>query len=240
MPVIGCECEVCQSADPKDNRLRTSAMLQFDGKAIVIDTGPDFRQQMLRAKPEHVDAVLFTHEHKDHIAGLDDIRPFNFKSKKALDIYATEQVQVALRREYHYVFAEKKYPGIPQLNLNTITPGHDFLVEGIGVIPISVLHYKMPVLGFRAGDVAYITDANFIAPEEKDKLKNLDVLVLNALRLKEHISHFNLREAMALVEELKPKRAYFTHISHLMGRHEAVSHGLPANVHLAYDGLVVE
>lgn len=240
VPVIGCECAVCQSSDPRDKRLRTSAMVEVDGQQIVIDTGPDFRQQMLRADPGRVDAVLFTHEHKDHVAGLDDIRPFNFKSGRALNVYATERVEEALKREFHYVFSSYKYPGAPEVNLNRIDGESAFRVGSTEVIPIKAMHYKLPVLGFRIGNMAYITDANFIEEAEKEKLNGLDVLVLNALRKKEHISHFNLEQAIALAEELKPKRAYFTHISHLMGKHADVSEELPANVFIAYDGLEVE
>jgi len=240
VPVIGCTCDVCLSGDKKDKRLRTSAMIEIDGNTFVIDTGPDFRQQMLRNTPNDMPKVLFTHEHKDHIAGLDDIRAFNFKYRKPIDIYATTAVQEALKREYHYVFAAQKYPGVPQVNLHTISGDENFTIEGTEVIPVRLVHYKMPVLGFRIKDVAYITDANYIAPEEKEKLKNLDVLVLNALRRKEHISHFNLSEAVQLVDELKPKRAFFTHISHLMGLHEEVEKELPAHIRLAQDGLVIE
>lgn len=240
VPVIGCRCEVCTSTDPRDNRLRTSAMIRVGGKTYVFDTGPDFRQQMLREAPDHVDAVIFTHEHKDHIAGLDDIRAFNFRAGAPIDIYATPAVQVALKREYHYAFSDYKYPGIPEIQLNTIAPGLEFEINGTPFIPIEVLHYKMPVLGFRVEDMAYITDANFIAESEMEKLKGLDVLVLNALRIKAHISHFSLSEAIEIVKILKPKRAYFTHISHLLGIHEAVERELPPNVYLAYDGLRVQ
>lgn len=214
-------------------------MLSADGKNFVFDTGPDFRQQMLRERVENVHAVLYTHEHKDHIAGMDDIRPFNFKHRKPLEIYASEAVQVALRREFHYVFSKDKYPGVPEVNLHEISHTSSFVVEGVEFTPVRVLHYKMPVLGFRTGNLAYLTDAKTVAPEEKDKLRGLDVLVLNALRIKPHISHFNLEEALALVEELRPRRAYFTHISHLLGRHEEVSKLLPDGVELAFDGLQV-
>jgi phosphoribosyl 1,2-cyclic phosphate phosphodiesterase len=240
VPVIGCTCEVCKSVDVRDKRLRTAAMVEVDGQNLVIDTGPDFRQQMLRAQPENVDAVLFTHEHKDHIAGLDDIRPFNFKTRKALDIYASANVQEALKREYHYVFAEDKYPGVPSIDVHDINGQTDFSVNGTQISPVEVMHYKLPVLGFRIGKMAYITDAKTIAPEQLEKLYGLDVLVLNALRKKEHISHFNLAQAIEMVKELKPKRAYFTHISHLMGKHKDVSAELPDNIHIAHDGLEVE
>lgn len=240
VPVITCKCDVCKSLDSRDNRLRTSAMVEVDNRTIVIDTGPDFRQQMLRANPEHVDAVLFTHAHKDHIAGMDDIRAFNFKSRKDMPIYSTVEVEEALKREFHYIFSSFQYPGIPKVKLNTIDGDTSFMVEGVEVTPINVLHYKLPVLGFKIGKMAYITDANYIAPAEMEKLKDLDVLVLNALRKEIHISHYNLDQALALVEELKPKRAYFTHLSHLMGTHAEVQAELPENVFLAYDQLTVE
>lgn len=240
IPVIGCECEVCRSDDPRDDRLRTSAMITIDDKNYVFDTGPDFRQQMLRAKPENVDAVIFTHEHKDHIAGMDDIRPFNFKTQKPLNIYAHPRVQEALKREYHYVFADYKYPGVPEVNVHTIHKDQPFKINGTEFIPVEVMHYKLPVLGFRVHDIAYITDANYIDEKEKAKLQDLDILVINALRKEQHISHFNLEEALELVDELKPKRAFFTHISHLMGKHAEVSKELPPHVQIAFDGLVVE
>lgn len=238
--MIGCECDVCRSDDPRDNRLRTSAMIEIDGQTLVIDTGPDFRQQMLRAAPENVDAVLYTHEHKDHIAGMDDIRPFNFKTRTALNIYASEAVQTALRRDFHYVFSDHKYPGVPEVNLHTIDAHTPFSVNGIEVMPIQVYHYKMPVIGFRIGKMAYITDVKTIPESEFDKLRGLDVLVLGALRKEPHISHLHLEEALVLVDRLLPKRAYFTHISHLMGLHAEVEASLPAHVFLGHDQLVVD
>lgn len=240
VPVIGCTCNVCLSGDKRDNRLRTSAMVEVDGNIFIIDTGPDFRQQMLRNTPPDMPKVLFTHEHKDHIAGLDDIRAFNFKYGKPIDIYATAQVQQALRREFHYIFSTYKYPGIPEVNLFDISNANEFTVNGTEITPIKLMHYKMPVFGFRIGNLAYITDANFIAPEEMEKLYGLDVLVLNALRKKEHISHFNLEGALQVIAELKPKRAYLTHVSHLMGKHEEVSKELPENVFLGEDGLTLD
>lgn len=239
VPVIGCDCEVCTSDDPRDKRLRTSAMIEVGGNTFVIDTGPDFRQQMLRNTPSDMPKVLFTHEHKDHIAGLDDIRAFNFKYRKPIEIYATQSVQEALRREYHYVFAAQKYPGVPQVELNDISNLDSFTVDGIEIQCIHLLHYKMPVLGFRIENVAYITDANYIAPEEMDRLRGLDVLVINALRKEKHISHFNLEEALEVIDELKPKQSYLTHISHLLGKHADISSELPAGVKLAEDGLQV-
>lgn len=240
VPVIGCQCEVCKSDDPRDDRLRTSVLVELDnGMTLSIDSGPDFRQQMLRAGVRELHGVLFTHEHKDHIAGMDDIRSFNFLMKRKVDVLATSAVEKALRREFYYVFDKDPYPGVPQINLLPID--HlPFNYHGQKIIPIRVMHYKMPVLGFRINDFTYVTDANYIPDAEKEKMKNSKVLVLNALRKQEHISHFNLKQAVALVEELQPEVAYFTHISHLMGTHAEVSKELPDNVALAYDGLSVE
>jgi len=240
VPVIACDCEVCTSDDSRDNRLRCSILVETDETTVVIDTGPDFRTQMLNAKVKDLDAVVFTHEHKDHVAGLDDIRAFNFKRKgKEMDVYATTGVQEALKREFSYVFAENKYPGVPEINLKTID-NNDFRIGNISFKPIDVMHFKLPVKAFRIGNFAYVTDTNYIAEEEKEKLKNLDVLILTALRIKKHISHFNLEEAVSLIEELKPKKAYLTHISHLMGMHKKVQPTLPKNIELAYDGLQFE
>lgn len=239
VPVIACNCNVCQSGNPKDKRLRCSIYIEVDGVHLVVDTGPDFRAQMLRENIQHLDAVLFTHEHKDHLAGLDDIRAFNFKKGgQPMNIFATEQVQQALKREFSYVFSDYKYPGVPELNVHTIK-NENFIVEGVEVQPIDLLHYKMPVKGFRIKDFAYITDTNYISEEEKKKLLNLDVLILDALRKEKHISHFTLSEALEIIKELKPKKAYLTHISHLMGKHDEVNQELPDGVELAYDGLEV-
>jgi len=240
IPVIGCTCEVCTSEDSKDKRLRTSAMVEVDGTRIVFDTGPDFRQQMLRENVKQLDAVVFTHEHKDHVAGLDDVRPYNYMTKKDFQIYCTAQVFETLKREYKYVFDDGfTYPGIPRVNPNFIT-NEPFEVNGLKLTPIQVWHHKMPVFGYRIGDFAYITDANKIDPEEKLKLQGLKVLVLNALRISEHISHFSLAEALALAEELKAEKVFFTHASHYLGKHAEISTELPENVKLAFDGLTVE
>jgi phosphoribosyl 1,2-cyclic phosphate phosphodiesterase len=238
IPLIACGCEVCTSSNPKDNRLRVSVMIEVDGKNIVIDSGPDFRQQMLRENVKTLEAVVFTHEHKDHVAGLDDVRAFNYFSGKHMDVYANEQVQVALKREFHYVFSGDNYPGIPRINVHTIDTA-PFDVSGVKFIPIQVLHYQLPVLGFRVNDFTYITDANFISDEEIEKIKGTKVLVLNALRRAKHISHFTLEEALELVKKINPEKAYFTHISHQLGLHDEVSKELPGNVELAYDGLQV-
>jgi phosphoribosyl 1,2-cyclic phosphate phosphodiesterase len=239
VPVIACGCHVCTSPDKNDKRLRSSILLSDTPAGnVVVDTTPDFRYQMLRAEVKHLEAVLVTHSHKDHIGGMDDIRAFNYFQQQAIDIYATEFTQEVIMREFPYAFAETKYPGIPELNLRTID-GTPFNVNGLDVQPINVMHYKMPVLGFRFGDFTYITDANYIAPEEKEKIKGSKVLVINALRREKHISHFTLEEAMAIGQELQIPQVYFTHLSHQMGRHAEVSAELPEGMALAYDGLEI-
>jgi len=238
VPVIGCECKVCQSTDEKDYRRRCSILVETKDSTIVIDTGPDFREQMLRAKVKKLDAVVFTHEHKDHVAGLDDVRAFNFMNKgKEMEVFASERVQVALKREFEYIFAANKYPGVPRIHLNQIEDAL-FNAGGIDLQPINVMHYKLPVKCFRIEKFAYVTDANYIEDSEKEKLKGVEVLILNALRKEKHISHFNLDEALELIQEINPKQAYLTHISHLMGTHSETEMELPANVKIAYDGLV--
>jgi phosphoribosyl 1,2-cyclic phosphate phosphodiesterase len=236
VPVIACPCEVCASTDPHDKRLRCSVWIQVGGKNIVIDSGPDFRQQMLCAGITRLDAILFTHGHKDHTAGLDDVRAYNYVMQRPMDIYAEEQVQEGLQQEFAYVFDENKYPGIPELNMHTIdeTP---FVIDQITVTPIRAMHMNLPILGFRIGRLAYLTDANSISEEEKVKLHGLDCFVVNGLRQEPHISHFTLKEALALIDDVKPKRAYITHISHQLGLHRQVQSTLPPNVFLAYDGL---
>lgn len=238
VPVVACECAVCRSADPKDKRLRTSVWVKVNGKSLLIDAGPDLRQQLLRSGVGHLDAVLLTHEHMDHVAGIDELRAFNFKQGRVMDLYANAATHSAVKRMFHYAFSEDKYPGVPELELHTVA-NSAFDAQGIEVLPVQVMHHEMPVLGFRIGGFAYITDAKTISVVEKEKLKGLDVLVLNALRKKTHLSHLNLSEAIELVQELGPKRAYFTHISHLLGEHAAVSKELPPHMQLAYDGLVV-
>lgn len=240
VPVIGCDCPVCTSVDPKDKRLRSSIMVEHEGKRLVVDTGPDFRYQMLREKVRTLDAVIFTHEHKDHIAGLDDVRAFNFRQGRAMDIYAHPRVQEALKRDFHYAFAEKRHFGIPLLELHDIDKDHPFTAAGVDVQPIEVLHYKLPILGFRFGDFSYITDGKTISPEEKAKLKGSKVLVLNALQKTSHISHFTLEEAIVLAQEIGAEKTYLTHISHVLGKHADVSSELPAGIALAYDGLMIE
>ena len=238
VPMIGCDCEVCSSVDKKDKRLRSSILVQSPQTTLVVDTGPDFRYQMLRENVKHLDAVLFTHPHKDHLAGLDDIRAFNFFSRKPMPVYADSLTEEALRRDFYYAFTDTKYPGTPELDLNTITLD-PFQVGDIPVIPILVWHLKMPVMSFRFGDFTYITDANRIEESEKEKIIGSKVIVLNALRKQKHISHFSLEEAIDLANELRVPEAYFTHLSHQMGRHSEVEAELPEGAHLAYDGLVL-
>lgn len=239
VPVIGCRCEVCTSGDKRDNRLRSSVMIEKDGKVAVIDSGPDFRQQMLREKVKKLDALVFTHEHKDHIAGLDDIRAFNFVMKQKIDVYATERVQLAIRREFPYIFDEIKYPGIPELNLHTISQ-NPFTAAGIDFIPVEVVHYMLPVFGFRMGDFTYITDAKSISEVEKKKIRGCHTIVINALRHEPHVSHLTLNEAVELLLELDCRKGWLTHISHQLGRLEEVDSHLPAHIRCAYDGLKLE
>ena len=237
--MIACDCEVCTSTDKKDNRLRSSIMVQSATTTLVVDTTPDFRYQMLRAGVKKMDGVIYTHPHKDHIAGLDDIRAFNFFNHAPVNVYANEMTQVALRNEFHYVFAEHKYPGIPDIILNDVKEDL-FMVGDIPVIPITVWHLHMPVLGFRFGNFTYITDANRIEEAERTKIIGSEVLVLNALRLKKHISHFTLQEAIDISDELAVPRAYFTHISHQLGRHADISGRIPPGRYIAYDMLQLE
>ncbi|MBL7884222.1 MAG: MBL fold metallo-hydrolase [Bacteroidia bacterium] len=238
VPIIACNCIVCTSSNAKDKRLRTSILIEINGKSFVVDTGPDFRQQMLREEVKNIDAVLFTHEHKDHTAGFDDIRAFNFIHQKKMEVYASVRVQEAIRREFAYIFSDFKYPGIPEINLHLLE-NKLINIQGVDIMPIEVLHYKLPVFGFRIGDFTYITDANFIADIEKEKIKGTKVLVLNALRKESHLSHFTFEEAIKLVHELKPEKAYFTHISHQLGLHDDVQKELPSMIELAYDGLKI-
>ena len=238
VPVIGCHCEVCGSLDFRDKRLRSSIHLEVDGKSFVIDSGPDFRQQMLRERIEKLDALIFTHEHKDHTAGMDDIRSFNFLQKKDMPIYGRSHVIEQLKREFAYVFSASKYPGVPRVRVHEIE-NQAFEVEGIMVQPIEVMHYKLPVFGYRIKDFAYITDMKTISDKEVEKLKNLDALVLNALQKTEHLSHLTLEEAIAFADKIGAKKTYFTHLSHRMGKHTEVEKELPENILIAHDGLQI-
>lgn len=234
--MIGCDCAVCTSPDKKDKRLRSSILVESATTCIAIDAGPDFRYQMLRAKVKKLDAIVFTHPHKDHVAGLDDVRAYNFFSGLPMQVYANEMTQAVLMREFPYAFSDKRYPGVPEIDLNTIS-NEPFVVGDIPILPVEVWHLKMPVLGFRFGGFTYITDANRIDPDEKDKIRNGAVLVLNALRKEPHISHFTLSEAVALAQELNNRQNYFTHISHQLGSHAEINAGLPEGIQLAHDQL---
>lgn len=236
--MIGCSCEVCTSKNKKDKRLRSSLLVRSSKTTLVVDSGPDFRYQMLREKVNHLDAIVFTHPHKDHVAGLDDVRAYNYFSGMPMDVYANEMTQAVLVREFPYAFGEKKYPGVPEINLNTIDM-EPFMVGDIPVVPIMVWHLKMPVLGFRFGDFTYITDANRIEEKEQEKIFGSKYLTLNTLRREAHISHFNLSEGVEMAQHLKAPQTYFTHLSHQMGLHDEINQQLPSNISLAYDGLVI-
>lgn len=238
VPVITCHCAVCTSPDKRDNRTRTSLLVQSATTTIVIDTGPDFRAQMLREQVQDLDAVVFTHGHKDHVAGLDDIRPFNYMLNKTIAVYAEERVQEILKLEFAYAFQPQEYPGVPQIKLNTINE-RPFSIGDISIIPIRAMHKTLPVLGFRMGDFTYITDANFIEEKELEKIKGSKVLVLNALRREQHYSHFNVEQAIEIAQKIKADTTYFTHISHHLGVYEDVQKTLPPTIELAFDGLQV-
>ncbi|WP_291782236.1 MBL fold metallo-hydrolase [Cecembia sp.] len=239
VPVIGCDCPVCSSLDFRDKRTRSAIHIQVNGKSIVVDTGPDFRSQMLREKIHQLDAVLFTHEHKDHTAGLDDIRPFNFSQKKDMPIYGTKKVLNQIKKEFAYIFEEVKYPGVPSVIPHEIINA-PFFAEDIPIIPVQVMHYRLPVFGFRIKDFTYITDAKYIEKEEIEKIKGTKTLVLNALQKTHHISHLTLDEALEMVKVIQPEKAYFTHISHKLGNHRDIEAILPEHVRLAFDGLKID
>tara|TARA_B100000902_G_scaffold399968_1_gene474102 strand:+ start:7323 stop:8084 length:762 start_codon:yes stop_codon:yes gene_type:complete len=239
IPVIACECIVCRSEDPKDNRLRTSVLIEEEGKNIVIDTGPDFRQQILREGVNNLDAVVFTHQHKDHVAGMDDVRAFNHKFKKDMNVYCTIEVEEALNREFPYVFSNYRYPGVPQVKIHNIE-NKPFNIGKIEFVPIKALHYKLPVFGYRVKDFVYLTDISYISDEEKEKIRGAKIVVLDALRKEPHISHLSMQEAVDILEELKPEQGYLIHISHYMGLHKQVNKELPDFIKLSYDGLVLE
>lgn len=237
VPVIGCNCSVCKSEDFRDRRFRTSVLVESKTTSVVIDTGPDFRMQMLNCNQQQLDAVIFTHEHKDHVAGFDDIRAFNFKSKKDMEVFCSERVLTALKREFHYIFNDNKYPGVPRANVNLIDKNSQFKIGDIDFKTLEVIHYKLPVFSYRINDLVYITDANFINTNELEKVKGCNILIVNALRKEKHLSHFNLEEALELAEIVKPEKVFLTHISHLMGKHSSIN--LPKNVEIAYDGLQI-
>jgi phosphoribosyl 1,2-cyclic phosphate phosphodiesterase len=236
VPVIGCPCEVCASSDLRDKRLRSSILVEKGNTTIVVDTGPDFRQQMLQYNVKKLDAVLITHCHKDHIAGMDDIRSYNYLQQKAMDVYARPEDQEAIKHEFYYAFGENPYPGVPRFNLLDLGT-KPLQVGDLHIIPFEVMHMHLTVLGFRFGDFSYITDANYISPHSLEIIRGSKVIILDALRRKKHVSHFNLDEAIDVVRQLKPEKAYFTHVSHLMGKYADVQSELPENMFLAYDGL---
>ena len=238
VPVIGCDCSVCRSLDYRDKRLRSSVYIEVDGKSLVIDTGPDFRQQMLREDIKRLDGVIFTHGHKDHIAGLDDVRAYNFLQGIDMPVYGQRHVLEQIRIEFNYAFEVSRYPGIPRLNLIEMDD-RPFVIDGITITPLPVLHLKMPVLGFRINDFSYITDANFIPDATVEKLRGTKVLALNALQKEKHISHFNLEEAIGIAIKIDAAQTYFTHISHKLGLHKSVEKELPPSIALGYDGLNV-
>lgn len=237
--MIGCDCAVCTSQDKKDNRLRSSLLVQTGHTTIAVDAGPDFRYQMLRTGIKKLDAVIFTHSHKDHVAGLDDVRGFNYFSGKSMPIYGNEMTLEVIIREFPYAFTEKKYPGAPNINLNTIN-GDSFTVGDLVITPIPVWHLHMPVLGFRFGKITYITDANRIEESSREKIRGSEIVVLNALRKEQHISHFSLGEAVEVLQDLRPENAFLTHISHQLGKHSDISKELPPGIQLAYDGLTLQ
>ena len=239
VPVITCKCKVCQSTDERDKRLRTSVLIEVEGTNLVIDSGPDFRQQMLRENVQKLDAILFTHEHKDHTAGLDDVRAFNYSQRKPMEVYCEERVAKSLQQEFAYVFSEFKYPGLPKININNIE-NKKFTINNIEIELIRVKHLKLPIFGFKISDLEYITDANYISETEKDKIRGVKILVVNALRREKHLSHYTLSEALELIAELKPERAYLTLLSHSMGLYNEIKKELPLNVFFAFDGLCVE
>lgn len=238
VPMIGCGCEVCSSTDPRDKRLRSSVLVEHEGQSILIDAGPDFRQQMLRAGVSHLDAILLTHNHKDHTGGLDDIRAFNYLEKKASEIYCEKYVEDSLRMEYSYAFEEKRYPGAPEWNVHIIDD-KPFHINGVEITPIRGRHFKLPVLGYRFGDIAYCTDMNHIPEEEFEKLKGLEHFVINCVRRGRHISHFSLEGAIETARKVRARHTWLTHLSHQLPCYEELIEELPDNILPAYDGLIL-
>ena len=242
IPMIGCNCSVCTSDDLRDKRLRCSALIRYEGHNFLIDAGPDFRQQMLREKIAHLDAILLTHNHKDHTGGLDDVRSFNYLEKRSFPIFCEAHVLESLKKEYYYVFQEKPYPGAPEMDIHLIT-SLPFEIDGIPVNPVRAMHYKLPVLGFRFGNCAYLTDANYIPEPEFEKLRGLDIFVLNTVKRGHHISHYALEEAIGICRKVGARKSFLTHLSHMLPRHAELSEelaALPFSLQPAFDGLTVE
>lgn len=239
IPLIGCHCEVCDSTDPRDKRFRSSALIEYQGIKVVIDAGPDFRQQMLREDVRDLDAILLTHPHKDHTGGLDDVRAFNYITGKNMPIYCEPNVLESLKMEYSYAFREHKYPGVPEFEVHTI--GTDpFFINGVEIIPVRAMHYKLPVLGYRFGKLGYLTDANYISDEDIQKFRGVDVFVINTIRREKHISHFSLDEALDVARRVGARQTYLTHLSHQIEKHSELSLFLPDGVAPAYDTLKVK
>ena len=240
VPVVACSCAVCHSKDSHDKRRRTSALIETDaGENILIDIGPDFREQMLSQQVMHLEGILITHAHRDHVGGLDDIRSFNYVQNRKMDLYCNHEAKVSIERDYHYIFDYHQYPGLPEADIHELTGDTPFAVGSVTVVPIKAMHKDLPILGYRIGALGYVTDANHINPQELDKLRGVDTLVINALRKEKHFSHFCLPEALEVIAELRPRVAYLTHLSHEMGFYAEVKDELPPNVHLAYDGLKI-
>lgn len=241
VPVIACQCAVCRSADPRDRHLRTSALIETDaGENLLIDIGPDFREQMLREQVTHLDGILVTHAHRDHVGGIDDIRSFNHVQHRKMELYANTEALKSIKNDYAYIFSYHQYPGLPEANLHEVSGNEPFMIGRTEVMPVKAMHKDLPILGYRIGKLAYITDANYIEPNEIDKLCGVDVLVINALRREKHFSHYSLPEALDVIARVSPRHAYITHVSHEMGRYEETQQLLPPQVILAYDGLKVE
>jgi len=239
IPVIGCGCPVCSSTDPRDKRLRSSILVEYCSKRFLVDAGPDFREQMLRSGSPHLDAILLTHSHIDHTGGLDDVRALNYIEQRSFPIFCEDYVIESLKKQYYYVFSQNKYPGAPEFDIHCIS-SLPFSIEGVEVVPIRAMHYKLPVLGFRFGDFAYVTDANYIPETEYDKLKGVRYFVVNTVKKTSHISHFSLNEAISVCRKVDAEKSYLTHLSHLLPSHRELLAELPQGIEPAWDGMTIE